>query len=268
MSSVALELEAMPEYEEEYEYEAAAEWEGEDEGEEFLRRLGGMARRAFDPARLRRLGLAAARAAAGAAGNLGAAYGGASGTAGARTGGYVGATLGRLFTDLLDRGQGRQAEFEWEANPIRRVYPDALMEHLGHRASQTESEAEAEEFMAALVPLAARLAARAAPGVGPAVMRAAPRLAQGVVGITRTLRASPSTRPLVQTVPGIVRRTTATLARQAATGRPVTPQRAAATLARQTARTLTSPQQCQAAIRRARAMDRAFHRQAATVARG
>ena len=43
------------------------------------------------------------------------------------------------------------------ANPLRRVYPDAMMEHLGHAAAEAETEAEAEAFVGALVPLAAGL---------------------------------------------------------------------------------------------------------------
>src|SRR4051812_15954208 len=58
------------------------------------------------------------------------------------------------------------AESEWEAeseteagresavNPIRRVYPDAMMEHFAHAAAEAESEAEAEAFIGALVPIA------------------------------------------------------------------------------------------------------------------
>src|SRR6266700_78430 len=57
-----------------------------------------------------------------------------------------------------------EAEEEGEAfvNPVRRIYRDAeLMAHLSTRAAQTESEAEAEAFVAALVPIAGRLIPRA-----------------------------------------------------------------------------------------------------------
>src|SRR5262245_44407419 len=33
---------------------------------------------------------------------------------------------------------------EAEISPIRRIYPDAMMEHLGHAAAETHSEAEAQ----------------------------------------------------------------------------------------------------------------------------
>jgi hypothetical protein len=220
-----LELEGEGEFEEEY--------EGEEEGEEFFRRLASVAAQAARSPALRRLGQAAARSALG-------------GVAG----------LGELELEGEEEAEYEgEEEAEWEANPIRRVYPDALMEHVGHVASQTESEAEAEAFVGALVPLAARLI----PRVAPAVMRAAPQLIRGVARVTRTLRRNPTTRPLVRTVPTIVRRTTASLARRAARGRPVTPRVAARTLAGQTARVLSSPRQCVRAYRRSCVLDRRYH---------
>jgi hypothetical protein len=235
MSTLAYELELEDEGEfeaeavGEFEAEAVGEFEAEEEGEEFFRQLASLAAQAAQSPALRRIGQAAARSA-----------------------------LGGLA------GQGEfEGELEWEdeyegeeeANPIRRVYPDALMEHLGHAASQTESEAEAEAFVGALVPLAARVI----PRVAPAVMRAAPQLIRGVARVTRTLRRSPATRPLVRAVPTIVRRTTASLARRVARGQPVTARTAVRTLAGQTARVLSSPQQCVHAYRRSRALDRRYH---------
>ena len=62
-----------------------------------------------------------------------------------------------------------EAEFEEEledeafVNPIRRIYPDAeLMAHLSSQAARAEGEEEAEAFIGALIPLAARLIPRAA----------------------------------------------------------------------------------------------------------
>jgi hypothetical protein len=260
MSTMALELEAIPEYEDELELE----WEGELESEEFFRRLAGLAQRAVRSPLLRRAAAAAARLAVG--GVRGTAL---AGPAGSRAGAAGGAALGRVLADLLPRpprpGGQRELEWEleWEANPIRRVYPDALMEHLGHRAAETTSQAEAEALMSALVPLAARLA----PQTAGAILRTAPQLARGVAGITRVLRADPATRPLVRTVPRIVRATTASLARQAAAGQPVTARRAVGTLAGQASRTLASPQRSVAAWQRSRALDRTYHRQVLPIAR-
>jgi hypothetical protein len=164
----------------------------------------------------------------------------------------------------LARGMAglRESEYEWEseafANPIRRIYPDAMMEHLAHAAAESESEAEAEAFIGALVPLAARLL----PRVAPVIARAAPGLVRATAGIARTLRANPTTRPLVRAIPTILRRTTSDIARQSARG-PVSAERAVRTLARQTQRVLCDPGQRRQAVRRHAALDRRYHRAAA-----
>src|SRR5258706_4467125 len=56
-----------------------------------------------------------------------------------------------------------EGEAEGFVNPIRRVYPDAMMEHFGHAAATARSEAEAEAFIGALIPLATRIIPRVAP---------------------------------------------------------------------------------------------------------
>ncbi|HEX8863118.1 MAG TPA: hypothetical protein VGC06_29290 [Actinomycetes bacterium] len=235
MSTLAheLELEEEAEYEGEYEGEYEAELEGEEESEEFFRQLASLAARAASSPTLRRLGQAAARNALRG----------------------VGGSVGMNGEGEWEAELEGEEEAEGEANPIRRVYPDALMEHLGHAASQAESEAEAEAFVGALIPLAARMI----PRVAPAVLRAAPQLIRGVARVTRTLRRNPVTRPLVRAVPTIVRRTTASLARRVARGRPVTPQVAVRTLAGQTAQVLSSPRRCVRAYRRSCALDQRYH---------
>lgn len=250
------ELGAQPEFEGEWEGALEFEWESELESEEFFGRLAGLAARAMRSPTLRRVGLAAARSALGGLGDIGAAIGGQPRSMGARVGGGIGAAAGRVMSDLLPE-QEFEGEWEWEAeiNPIRRAYPDPLMEHLGHAASATASEAEAEAFIGALVPLAARLIPQAAP----VIARAAPQLIRGLAGVTRTLRSTPQTRPLVRALPTVVQRTARTIGRQAAAGRPVPPQAAVRTLARQAARTLSSPQQCVGAYQRSRALDRRYH---------
>jgi hypothetical protein len=147
-------------------------------------------------------------------------------------------------------------EGEYEANPLLRVYPDALMEHLGHAATEAESEAEAEAFIGALVPLAARLI----PKVAPALMKAAPRMISQAGKVARVLRKSPVTKPLVRAIPNIMKRTTQSLADQAARGKVITPQTAVRTLQRQTLRVLRNPGNRTKALRHARVADRRFHR--------
>jgi hypothetical protein len=251
MSTMALELEAVPEYEDELELE----WEGDPESEEFFRRLAGLAGRAVRSPILRRAAAAAARSVLSGAGRPGLA-----GPAGPRAGAAGGAALGRVLADLVPR-QGGQRELEWElegeANPIRRVYPNALMEHLGHRAAEAPSRAEAEALLGALAPLAAR----AVPQAAGAIMRSAPQLTRGLAGIARALRSDPATRPLIRTVPRIMRSTAGSLARQAASGQPVTGRAAVGALADQAARTLASPQRAMAAWQQSRVLDRAYHQQ-------
>jgi hypothetical protein len=125
------------------------------------------------------------------------------------------------------------------------------------RAAETSSEAEAEALIGALIPLAARMVPRAAP----AVARAIPQLAQGIARAGRVLRATQASRPLVRALPQVARGTVASLAQQSTRGAPIGPRRALATLARQTGRTLSNPQQCAAACRRNRSLDRVYHRQ-------
>jgi hypothetical protein len=257
MAMPVAEMEALP--------ELAAAHEGEceaaHEGEEFLGSLAGAAQRGWNwltaPQSLqRRLALSAARTVLNRGlPALGRVVGGRLGSESA--GGEVGTSLGSILSGILPSSE-MEAEWEAEINPIRKVYPDALMEHLGHAAMEAESETEAEASIGALVPLAARMAPRATASI----LRAAPGLICGAAGLARTLRSSPATRPLVRVIPTIVRRTVADISRQVAHGRPVTAPAAVRTLARQTARILTSPRQAAQDLRRSRILDTQFHRAA------
>lgn len=184
--------------------------------------------------------------------------------------------LGGLVQGLLGEGEFEdefelegEAEFEYEdewegefedesermANPLRRVYPDAMMEHLGHAAAEAETEAEAEAFVGALVPLAARMVRAAAPHVA----RSTPHLVRGLSTVAHTLRRNPGTRQLVRVLPTVASRTTHSLARHAARGHPITPRHAVRTLAGQTAAVLSNPRTRGQIVRRARALDRNYH---------
>jgi hypothetical protein len=217
------------------EWELETEWELE--GEDFLARPNGhpIPHAALSRGTLRRVAPVAARAVL-AAGSRGLAPAGLEG-------------------ELEEEHEG-EYETEYLLSPVRRVYADAMMEHFGHVAAESESEAEAEAFIGALIPLAARLI----PRIAPTIMRAAPGMIRGVAGLARTLRRNPATRPLVQAVPTIVRRTVADVARQSSQGRPVTAQQAVRLLARQTNRVLSSPDRAAPALRRAAVADRHFHR--------
>lgn len=257
----------------EYEFEAPAqqewedegEWEGEgeyeDEADRFFSKLAGLARQAVTNPALKQIGLSAARSALRGLGTAGSEFiktiGGdqAPGLA-AQLGAMAGS---RLNSKLAQQEWELEDEDEWtgEVNPTEKVYPRALMEHLGHAACQAKSEAEAEAFVGALVPLAAQMIPKAAS----AIMKTAPGLVSGLANAARSLRSSPTTRPLVRTLPTVMQRTAASLAQQSASGKPITPQSAVRTLARQTANVVGNPQQATQAYQRSRTMDQRYHRQ-------
>lgn len=172
----------------------------------------------------RRFGLTAARGAlppAGAA--AGAALGGLAGGVGAPIGGIAGTALGQGAASLIPQE----------------------MDQFAALAAVAEDEAEAEAFLGALVPLAARLI----PQAGQAIMCVAPQLIRGLAGTARAVHANPAARQLLRTAGTVVRRTGVDIARQVARGQPVTGQTAVRQLARNTYRTMGSPTQ----IRRAAA---------------
>jgi hypothetical protein len=162
-------------------------------------------------------------------------------------------------------------ESEDELNPTRKIYPDAVMEHLGELAAEAETEDEAAEHflpligMAAskLLPVVARAVAPAArkalPRIAKAVTRLTPRLTRSVGKLARTLHRNPATRSLLRAVPSIARRTVKSIARQVAHNRPINARTAVRTLARQTQRVLSHPQRRRHALRRHRNLDRRFH---------
>jgi hypothetical protein len=238
------ELETEDEYEDEledeYEDELEDELEDEFEDEAFLGALGGIAR------------------------GIGGLLGGDSEEEG---------ELEEEFEFEFEAEAENEAELEDEdedeseafVNPVRRIYRDAeLMAHLARKAAEVEGEAEAEAFIGALVPIAARLIPRAAA----LVSRNGPALIRGATRIARRLRRDPRMRRYVQTMPVVLQRTCQSLADQAAAGHPVTAQTAVRTLARMTGRVLGTPQSCRRAISAVGVFDRRYRRRAATAARG
>ena len=179
-------------------------------------------------------------------------------------GNIVGGLLGEGEFEGESEGEGEgelelEGEFEFEhegeleISPVRKIYVDAMMEHLGELAAEAETEQEAAEHflpligMAAskLLPVVARAAApmirRALPRIARAVTRVAPQLTRGVGQVARALHRNPATRRLFRAVPTVARRTVGTIARQAARGQRITPRSAVRTLVRQTRQVLGSP---------------------------
>jgi hypothetical protein len=195
--------------------------------------------------------------------------------------GFLG-DIGNLVGGLLGEGEGEfeselEGEFEFESefegpNPVNRVYPDAMMEHMGLAAMEAESEFEAAEHFLPLIPMVAskllplaakalpKLAGKLLPKVARTITRATPRLTRGVAHITRTLHRNPRTRHLVRVIPSVARRTVDSIVKRAATGRPVTPATATRILHAQRRHVLGNPKIRRLALRRSRRMDHRFHR--------
>jgi hypothetical protein len=201
--------------------------------------------------------------------------------------GWLGA-IGNVVGSLLGEGEGEEefedesafeAEAEDELSPIRKVYPDAMMEHLGEMAFEAESEDEAAEHflpligMAAskLLPVVARavapMAKRALPKIARAVSKATPHLTKSIGRVAKSLHRNPQTRHLLKTVPAIARRTVGSIARQAAHGRRITPRTAVRTLAKQARHVLGHPGHRRHALRHHNRLERRFHRQHRGMAR-
>lgn len=160
------------------------------------------------------------------------------------------------FDFELEAEAEAEAEGEGFVNPVRRIYPDAeLMAHLGQAAAAAETEEEAEAFIGALVPLAARLVPRAAS----LVARHAPTLIRGASRIVRQLRSDPATRQLVSTLPVIAQRTLQSLADQARNGRPIDGSTVFRTIGRITQRTLGTPVAARRARNAVTVFDRRWH---------
>src|SRR5271170_3804079 len=184
--------------------------------------------------------------------------------------GALGNIAGSLLGESEDEYEGED-EYEAEISPIRKIYPDAMMEHLGELAAEAESEQEAAEHFLPLVGMAASKllpvvakavapgAKKALPRIAKAVTKATPHLTQGIGKVAKALHRDPTKRHLLRAVPSIARSTVGSIAKQAAHGRPVTPKTAVRTLARQTRRVLGSPRLRTLALRRHHRLDRRFH---------
>jgi hypothetical protein len=169
-------------------------------------------------------------------------------------------------------GEGEdESEWEEEISPIRKIYPDAAMEHLGALAAEAETEEEAAEQFLPLVGMAASkllpvlakavapAAKKAAPRIAKAVTKVTPQLTKGIGKIAKGLHRQPGTRPMLRAVPAIARRTVRSIASQVAHNRHITPRTVARTLATQTRRVLSNPRQRANAILHSRQLDRRLH---------
>ncbi len=205
--------------------EGEYEYENEYESEAFFKKIRGFARK-LAPI-LKQVAPIAARA-------VGTAIGGPG------VGQAVGAIAGQLARESEYEYESEyefEGEFESEYESESAPQPEALAEALAAMASQVQSEAEAEAYTGAFT-------ARIIPIKSHSMRQISPKLVKGAATLTRTLRKSPATRPLVKTVPTIVARASNTLARQAAQGKPIAPQTAARVMAAETRKVLGNPMTC------------------------
>ena len=145
---------------------------------------------------------------------------------------------------------------ELELNPVRRVYLDAMMEHMAQEAAEAETEHEAAEAFLPLIPLAMKalpIAGKLAAKFGPKLFKAAmPHLKRGVSSLGKALFRSPTGKKLMRAVPQVLKGTASQLLRRYAAGQPITGRTALRALAGNTARVLSSPRQLSHAWRRGR----------------
>jgi hypothetical protein len=183
--------------------------------------------------------------------------------------GPAGGALGNLAASALGEGEFEfesefESEFELEgegeaeAESEISTHPaseyEALAEMMAEAASHASGEGEAEAMAGAAVVTVL------SPRDRRALSSLLPDLLRGTAVLTRILRRHPRTRPLVRTVPGIMRRSVRHLKRRAASGRPITRRAAARTTAREVRRILGSPRLVRASLTRNRRTSRTVRR--------
>ena len=125
-----------------------------------------------------------------------------------------------------------ESEYEYEYETLPQ--PEALAEAFATMASRVQSEAEAEAYVGAI-------AARTLPFKSASMKQVSPRLIKGSAALTKTLRKSHSTRPLVKTLPIILAKVGKILKQKNAQGKRITPALAARVMAKVTDKILSNP---------------------------
>ena len=165
---------------------------------------------------------------------------------GTAVGGPLGGMLGKAASSLLEGELEGEYEFEdeyedeYEYEYEAQVNPAA--ELMAAVASQARTDAEAEAMAGAATLLSISPADRTE------LRTVLPYLVRGSAVLTRMLRGTPEARHGIRVMPEIVRRTSHSLARRSATGRPVTRKAAARVMASQTRKVLGNPRTCARAM--------------------
>lgn len=182
---------------------------------------------------------------------------------GTAIGGPFGTALGSIATKALGEGEFED-EYETEGEGEQEMVHEIAAHPLTHNEAVAEMMAEAASLEAHEGEAEAMVGAATLTVISPRDRRALRRvlrhLVRGSAVLTRILRRRRSTRPLVRTVPSIMRRTVKDLKRQAANGRPITRKTAARAAAKQVRRVLSSPKAAGAAIARNVKVSRAYKR--------
>jgi hypothetical protein len=174
--------------------------------------------------------------------------------------GKVARTAGRAVLSAAQGALGEeeslfadQEAFSYEDFEAEQMNGEAaLMEVLAAQAAEAESEQDADAFIGALIPLATSLIPKLVPAAAQVGQAVLPHLVSGAKNLASSLWKSPATRQLIQTIPTIARGTAATIAKQVAAGKPVTPQTAVRAMAGQAAKVLQNPKRAAAVVKRGR----------------
>lgn len=212
------------------------EYEAGDESEAFFKKLRGVfkrIRKRFLPAALRVVG-----------GAFGGPLGGMAARLLSRESEYEYELDGEFESDYeLDGEFESDYELEGDFESDYELEPEdelelAMADVLANAASKVSSEAEAEAYVGAA-------AAKVLPKKAPiSVKKMEPKIVKASAKLTRLMRKSSTTRPLVPAVPMIARLTGKSLAKQAARGKTITTPVAAKTMMAQTKKVLGNPGTC------------------------
>jgi hypothetical protein len=135
-------------------------------------------------------------------------------------------------------------EAEAEVANTEIAHEAALTEFLAAQAAEATTEAEAEAFSAATLPITITIA-----GGRQALRPVMPVLAQATGRLTRLMRQQgPAGQQLLRTIPTIQRQTAATLKAVARSGQPINSATAIKAMASATNRVLSNPQRVEKAI--------------------
>ncbi len=207
------------------------DWESYDEADPFfgkaLRRVGGWAKKAAK----RLAPLAKAHA-----GKIGGLLGGViGGPAGAALGGKIGS-----FVQNMEDADDFDSEDEMDAMLPVPAFDEGLAESMADAASKSRpSDAQA---------LAGALTITITSKTPVEVKQVQPVLASAAGRVAKSLASDPAAKPLVKTLPTIMKQTAGTLRKKAAKGKPVTPKTAVRVMAKQAKRTLSSPKRLEKAL--------------------